>query len=138
MQVTGGAGGTSADLAAMAGAAAVLSACADELAELRARLGSLALDADLLDTAALDPLGWARLQGRLVALQSGPGGFLLLPARTGGLATAVYTAARAYAEGDRLVAAAFAAGRNHAAGSVGQLLWGGRGGSPTCSPRCSR
>ena len=123
LEVSGGAGGTTADLQAMHAAADELRRCAGEVDDLALRLAALAADVARLGTVALDPAGWGEAQHRLVTAAAGPGGLGALAAETTALAVAVDAAASAYAAADRAAAAAVSGTRDRAAGAAGQLLW---------------
>lgn len=117
--VSGGAGGTAADLDAMLRAAAVLGDCAGRLTAVGGRLTATAGQA--LDPAAiaLDPGGWARAEQRVVAAAAD---LARLSVRAGALGAAVRTAATGYRRADRLVAEALTAARDRVAGSLGEQL----------------
>jgi hypothetical protein len=120
VEVTGGVGGTTADLAAMALAATALLECARALEEAAARLAAAAVATGPPVTAALDPAGWAAAQRRLAGLLAGAGGLGALAVQTRVLGSAVRAAARAYAEGDAAAGRALVAARSSVAEAAGR------------------
>lgn len=106
LEVSGGAGGLTADLDAMHAAAAVLAEVARDLAVLASRVGALAAQAGVSPTSVIDPCGLARTQAELLPLLVGPTSVPTAAARVAMLAAGVNATARLYAEAEAGAAAA--------------------------------
>lgn len=123
LDVAGGAGGTAADLDAMAGAGGELTACAAGLAHAGGRLLTVQTDDALLATALLDPRGAADVQRRLVGVAVGGGGLPALAGKAALLGAAVRASALAYQSSDAALARVLVGVRDGVAGAAGSSLW---------------
>ncbi len=122
LEVAGGAGGLAADLAAMKQAAAVLCGVGGDLAALTARVSALVVDPQLVRSAPLDPLGFARVQSLLLPLAAGPSGLAASGGRLLDLGTRVALAAQLYERTEAAVTALSARARDTVARTAGQAV----------------
>ncbi|HEX5510341.1 MAG TPA: hypothetical protein VFX41_01385 [Actinomycetales bacterium] len=122
LEVTGGAGGLAADLAAMKQATAVLCGVGGDLAGVTARVSALVVDPHLLRSAQLDPVGFARVQSLLLPLVSGPSGLAASGGRLFDLGTRVALAAHLYERTESAVTALTARARDTAARTAGHAV----------------
>ncbi len=104
LEVSGGAGGTAAELADLDMMAGALAGAGEDLAVVAARLRALAADPRLLGTGILAPWSAVRLESALLAACFGPTGAGPTGVAVAALATAVRTATWMYRTTDRAIA----------------------------------
>jgi len=104
LTVSGGAGGTEADLADLGVLAGRSADLAMELGSISAAAHALLVDPDLLASAALDPGGAAAFEAALLVALDGPSGLTALAARLGMRAAAVTTVRAGYEAADAVQA----------------------------------
>jgi hypothetical protein len=105
LQVSGGAGGTAADLADLRVLASTSSALAEQLADITLSAHAILIDPDWVAAAVLNPAGAIAAQARLLDALDGPGGLTWLAAEMATRAAGVSIAADAYEAADAAQAA---------------------------------
>jgi len=104
LHVSGGAGGTEADLTDLSVLAATSEDLGADLLDIAAACHSMLVDADVLASAALDPAGAAAFEGALLKALDGPHGLSATALRIGGRGLALRTVISNYQVSDQVQA----------------------------------
>lgn len=120
MQVSGGAASVVVDVEELVAASGALLAAAEALGAASARLAGTCADGDLLQSAVLDPGGWAAAEQQLLGAAAA---VAAQAAQAGALGAGVRAAALGYEHGDELVARGVAELQQQVGGAAGQALF---------------
>ena len=104
LHVSGGAGGTEANLVDLGVLADASESMGAELGDIAAACHSMLVDADVLASAVLDPTGAAAFEGGLLQALDGPRGLSALALRVGGRGWAIRTVISNYELADQVQA----------------------------------